>query len=99
VGVAFNAFVGASVAAGAAGVLTIACVFVAVGEGFGVGVTRTWNPPQASMADTSKAKGNKIGQRLCVRFIVASEMETGSWKLAADAGIQGPRSLHGRSSF
>jgi len=78
VGVAFNSLVGASVAAGAAGVITTAFVFVVVGEGFGVGVTRTWNPPQASIGNTSKAKGNKIGQRLCVRFIVASERVTGS---------------------
>jgi hypothetical protein len=64
------------VVAGAAGVVAAALVSAAVAEGFGVGVTRTWNPPHASMAISNIASAQKSGQSLGRRYIFASKRET-----------------------
>ncbi len=52
----------------------VAAVFdsVAVAVGFGVGVTRTWNPPQANMANSNIVSAKNNGKYLCLRFIFAS---------------------------
>jgi hypothetical protein len=85
-----TAFVTAAVAR-AAEVVAAAFDSVAVAVGFGVGVTRTWKPPQASMANSHIANAKNSGQYLCLRFIFASERVTESWKL--EAGSQADGSL------
>jgi hypothetical protein len=65
-----------------AGVVGEAAV-VAVAVGFGVGVTRTWNPPQASVESNSTPNAKKTGQSVGRRFIFASRLGAGSWKLEA----------------
>ena len=46
----------------AGGTVTAAFDSVAVAVGFGVGVTRTWNPPQANMANSHIASAKYTGQ-------------------------------------
>ena len=57
---------------------TVAAAFdsVAVAVGLGVGVTRTWNPPQANIANSNIASAKNNGQYLGRRYIFASKRET-----------------------
>jgi hypothetical protein len=66
------AIVGLAVGAEVAVRAAVGAAAAAAGDGFGVGVTRTWKPPQANMASSSIAAGSTIGQRIALAFIVAS---------------------------
>ena len=62
VGVAVASAFGAEAVVFAGGTVAAAFDSVAVAVGLGVGVTRTWNPPQANMAISNIASAKNNGQ-------------------------------------
>jgi hypothetical protein len=87
VGVAVASAFEAEAAVFAGGTVAAGFDSVAVAEGLGVGVTRTWNPPQANIANSHIASAKNNGQCLGRRYIFASELVTGSWKLDTESHI------------